>query len=72
VAQALQLSPGRSSFPPADLGADMVEYVLGDPLSKSQGKTPVKNNAKTPSPFEADQKESPGDRVMSNGDDGFR
>ena len=34
VAQALQLSPGRQrAFQNVNLGTDMVDYVLGDPLS---------------------------------------
>lgn len=34
MAQALQLSPGRHrAFQSVNLGTDMVDYVLGDPLS---------------------------------------
>lgn len=36
VTQALQLSPGRHRpFDSVGLSADMVEYVLGDPLAKN-------------------------------------
>lgn len=38
VAQALQLSPGRHrAFQNVNLGTDMVEYVLGDPLVGNKG-----------------------------------